>query len=79
MLVTFDVSILLKLISSREVHRRNKKSIFSTDDESKCEKSIDIILLALGSLLSSEAKKLSKEEIGSEKYISIAVFDSIVN
>ena len=50
MLVTFDVLKLLKLIFSSEEHPENIDSVFITDDESKWDKSIDIILLAFCSV-----------------------------
>ena len=62
---------------SKEVQPEKIYSILFTDDESKCDKSIYAIFIAFESL--DDEKKLFKEVIGSEKYISIVVFASIVN
>ena len=63
MLVTFDVSKLSKLISPRDEHPANIELVLSTDDELKCDKSINFINLKLSS--SYPEKKSSKVVIGS--------------
>ena len=44
MVVTFEVLKLSKLISSRRLQPANKYSVFSNNNESKCDKSINFIL-----------------------------------
>ena len=77
MSVTFDVSKLSKLISSREEHPSNIELVVSTDDESKCDKSINFMRLQLSS--SYPENKYFKVVIFSEKNISTTLFASIVN
>ena len=70
-LVTGALFISPKVIVSNELHASNKNVILVTDDQVKCEKSIDFIFTTLGSSLL--LKNPPKDSAGVLKFILTSV------
>ena len=72
-MVTGALFISPKVIDSNELHPPNKYFILVTDDQVKCEKSIDFIFTTLGSTLLFLLKNASKDSAAALKFILTSV------